>query len=118
MASPVETVDVGERIAALDWERLAATLDARGAAVTPPLLPPDECAGLVALYGDETRFRKRIEMARHGYGEGDYQYFARPLPPLVEALRAALYPPLAATANRWAAALGLPERYPAALAEF
>jgi hypothetical protein len=72
----------------------------------------------VALYGDAARFRRRIEMARHGYGEGDYQYFAHPLPPLVQALREAIYPHLAATANRWAAALGLAERFPDQLEEF
>ncbi|SRR5579884_9238 len=109
---------IRDRVDALAWDQLGAALDDRGAAVTPPLLRPDECAALVALYSDPSRFRKRIEMAAHGYGEGSYQYFARPLPPLVEELRAVLYARLAVTANRWAAALGQPERFPDDLAAF
>jgi uncharacterized protein len=87
-------------------------------ATTPPLLDPDECARLVALCDDAARFRRRINMARHGYGEGDYQYFASPLPSTVQELREAFYPHLAATANRWAAVLGLAERFPDRLEEF
>jgi hypothetical protein len=56
-------------------------------------------------------------MARYRFGEGDYKYFAHPLPPLVTALREHAYPPLRAIANRWQAALGARERYPEALAE-
>ncbi|SRR5581483_5300762 len=114
----IEQRAIQDRVDELAWERIDAGLDADGAATTGPLLLPDECARLVALYGDQARFRKRIEMARHGYGEGSYQYFTRPLPPIVQELREALYPRLAATANRWAAMLGLPERFPDDLAEF
>jgi hypothetical protein len=51
-------------------------------------------------------------MERHGYGQGAYGYFAYPLPPVVAALRAALYPPLAAIANRWSEWLRIDRRYP------
>jgi hypothetical protein len=104
---------VAARIAALDWDAVAAALDAEGCAVTGPLLAPAECAALVAAYADEELFRRRIVMARHGYGQGEYQYFAYPLPPLVGALRTALYPPLAAIANRWNETLGVGDRFPA-----
>jgi len=98
--------------AALDWSCIERELDACGAAVLPRLLDPADCAGLIALYDDPARFRSRVVMARHGFGRGEYQYFADPLPPLVARLRAALYPPLAAIANRWAAALGDTTRFP------
>ena len=57
-------------------------------------------------------------MARHGYGRGEYQYFDRPLPQLVEALRVALYAKLVPVANRWHEAMGLDVRFPAHHAEF
>jgi uncharacterized protein len=100
------------RIAELDWAALAADLDAHGCAVTGPLLSTDECAALVAGYSADEQFRSRIVMARHGFGRGEYKYFAYPLPEPVAALRAALYPPLAAIANQWNAALGTDVRYP------
>jgi len=104
--------------AALDWPRLGQELDTLGHAVTDPLLTPDECDELAELYDDDARFRSRIEMRRHGFGEGEYKYLDHPLPGAVRALRADLYPPLAAVANRWAEALGAPDRYPAELDEF
>ncbi len=99
-------------VATLDWRRAENDLDAAGHAVLPGLLTPDECAALAALYARPETFRKQVVMAAHGYGQGEYRYFAYPLPDLVQDLRAALYPRLAATANRWHAALGLETRYP------
>ena len=55
-------------------------------------------------------------MARFKFGVGDYQYFAAPLPPLVQALRTHAYPPLAAIANQWEAALGTALLHPPDLA--
>ena len=107
-----------ERVAALEWRRLAAELDERGAALLPALLEPAESATLARAYDDDARFRSRVVMARHGFGRGEYKYLAYPLPDLVEALRAALYPRLAPIANRWNAAMGVAVRYPETLAEF
>ncbi|MFO1058302.1 MAG: 2OG-Fe(II) oxygenase [Dongiaceae bacterium] len=100
---------------ALDWAALGAELDARGHAVTPPLLDPAACAALAALYDRPERFRSRVVMQRHAFGRGEYQYFSYPLPAAVAALRAGAYPPLAAVANRWAARLGEAADYPATL---
>ncbi|HLY57031.1 MAG TPA: 2OG-Fe(II) oxygenase [Stellaceae bacterium] len=98
---------------ALDGARIGAALDSEGCALSGPLLSPAACRRLAALYDDDTRFRSRIVMARHGYGSGEYKYFAYPLPEVVAALREALYPPLAIIANRWRAALGEAADYPA-----
>ncbi len=103
---------IAPRIAALDWERIAASLDAHGCAVAGPLLGPAECAALAGLYTQEAGFRSRVIMARHGFGRGEYKYFAYPLPDAVAALRSALYPRLAGIANRWNAAMRVATRYP------
>jgi uncharacterized protein len=108
---------LADRLAAIDAARLAAELDADGAAVIAQLLTPDECAAIAARY-DGDGFRSRVVMAAHGFGRGEYRYFAYPLPPLVAALRAGLYPTLAPIANRWAAALGRPADFPADHAAF
>jgi hypothetical protein len=106
------------RLAALDWRRIAASLDAEGCAHIGAVLSPAECRSLIAMYDDDARFRSRIVMTRHGFGRGEYKYFAAPLPEVVAALRTALYPPLAAIANRWNAALGAEARYPEAHEDF
>ena len=103
---------VAQRVAALGWPRVAAELDTYGCAVVQSMLGPDECRTLVQTYRDEKRFRRRIVMAQHGFGRGEYKYFAYPLPELVSQLRTALYPPLARVANRWNEALGSPVRFP------
>ena len=102
------------RLASADWEELASDLDARGSAVIERLLSPAQCRSIAALYEADERFRSKVVMERHGFGRGEYKYFSYPLPPLVAELRTALYPHLAAIANRWNAALGIDVRYPAA----
>ena len=87
----------------------------RGFAVAPGLIGPAECRALAALWPEQARFRKHIVMQRHGYGQGEYQYFTYPLPDPVEALRQALYPELAAVANRWNEQLGRDKRFPPTL---
>ncbi len=101
----------------LDWTAIEASLDEYGYATTPPMLSAGQCAELVALYDDESRFRSRIEMARYNFGSGEYKYFNRPLPPLVEELRQAFYPRLAPLASRWSEELG-GKPYPPTLDEF
>lgn len=90
-------------------------LAARGFTVARGLIPPSECRALAALWPEESRFRKKIVMQQHGYGRGEYQYFSYPLPEAVERLRQALYPELAAVANRWNEELGRDRRFPPTL---
>lgn len=101
-----------QRIESIDLAKLGQDLDAWGAAVIEGLLSPEDCGRLAALYDEKSRFRSRVVMARHGFGRGEYQYFALPLPRPVAMLRAGLYQPLATIANRWNERLGEPIRFP------
>ena len=103
---------LARRITTRDWSAFAQELDRHGSAIIGSLLTPDECATLAASYADDARFRSRIIMSRHGFGRGEYKYFAYPLPNLIAALREALYAPLARIANGWNEILGERLRYP------
>ena len=113
-----EPDDIAGRVAALDWARIAGELDAHGCAATGPLLSADECVALSSRYEDDQIYRSRVIMARHGFGKGEYKYFAYPLTEIVASLRAALYPPLAEVANRWNEQMGLDQRFPAGHAAY
>jgi hypothetical protein len=110
--------DIARRVQAVDWAAAESELDGQGWSVLPALLTPAECRGIAGFFGQEERFRSTVVMARHGFGRGEYRYFAYPLPDLVQGLRGALYPHLAPVANRWNAAMGLDARFPADHAEF
>jgi hypothetical protein len=116
--SALALAPVGERITALDWPRIGGELEAEGSAVARSVLSAEECEHLAATYPSEAPFRSRIVMGRHGFGRGEYKYFAYPLPHLVQELRSALYPQLADIANRWNEALGIETRYPVDHAAF
>jgi hypothetical protein len=106
------SADIAARIATMDWNQVAVDLDAQGCAMLSGLLSADECGALAALYDDDARFRSRIVMSRHGFGRGEYKYFAYPLPEPIASLRPALYPPLRQIANRWNEAMDIGARYP------
>jgi hypothetical protein len=91
------------------------TMASRGFVVVPGLIDPAECRALAKLWPEKPKFRSHVVMQRHGFGQGEYQYFAYPLPPRIEALRQALYPALAAVANRWNEELGIAKRFPTSL---
>lgn len=111
---PAETPtrSIAERVAALDWPRIDAELDDFGVGRLGPLLTPRECTRLIAAYDAEERFRSRVVMARHGFGRGEYKYFAAPLPDPIAALRRTVYPQAARTANRWRGMLGQAPDFP------
>lgn len=96
----------------LDWQAVGAALDEQGWAILPGLLGPEACGRAASSWDGEGRFRSRVVMARHGFGQGEYRYFAYPLPEPVARLRSALYPPLARIANGWQSALGRREIFP------
>jgi uncharacterized protein len=108
---PVRT-DIASRVDAIDWTQATTDLDAQGCAVLRALLSPDDCAAMSALYPDDKNFRSRIVMGRHGFGRGEYKYFAYPLPDLIAQLRSELYARLCGVANRWNETMGIDVRYP------
>jgi len=114
----IPSPDVTTRVDAIDWTQATADLDGQGCAVLKGLLSPDECRALAALYPDDTCFRGRIVMGRHGFGRGEYKYFSYPLPDLIARLRPALYARLTGIANRWNQAMGIDIQYPPAHAAF
>ena len=116
MSRPAAAIEpapaLAARIASLEWDRIEAELEQLGRATVPQLLTPEECTGLIALYGEDASFRSTIVMARHNFGRGEYRYFDYPLPPIIAVLRARLYPHLAPLANRWSKRLGDARRFP------
>jgi uncharacterized protein len=106
------------RVKALDWQQIGKDLDDQGSALLPAVLSAQECQTLAALYPQESLFRSRVVMGRHGFGRGEYKYFSYPLPNLIQGLRTALYPRLAPVANRWNTAMGIGIRYPENLQDF
>jgi hypothetical protein len=109
---------IEDRLEAVDWRRVAAELDAQGAATIEGLITPAESQALAALYPLDAVFRSTVVMARHGFGRGEYRYLSYPLPELISALRKAFYRRLTPIANRWHEAMGMPVRFPDHHAEF
>ena len=101
-----------ERVADYDWTAARQLLDAQGWARLPALLSGEECDATAALYGPGAIFRSHVVMARHGFGKGEYRYFAYPLPGIVQDLRALLYPRLQPIADRWHERMNLAARFP------
>lgn len=100
------------RLDSIEWTSVHAELDAQGWALAPKLLTTAEADAIAGLYRADGGFRSHIIMSRHGFGQGEYKYFSYPLPPLIQALRTAAYPHLAAIANRWYERMGKTERFP------
>jgi hypothetical protein len=106
------------RVSGLDWRQIGKDLDEQGSALLQGVLSAEECKAVAALYPEESIFRSRVVMGRHGFGRGEYKYFSYPLPRLIEGLRTELYPRLAPVANRWNEAMGIEVRYPDKHADF
>lgn len=103
---------IDERVAALDWSALQGELDERGVARAAGMLRARECREIAGLYALEEGFRSRVIMGRHGFGRGEYRYFAYPLPLIIQRLRESLYSRLADLANRWHAMMDLDAQFP------
>ncbi|WP_296229349.1 2OG-Fe(II) oxygenase [Ralstonia sp. UBA689] len=117
---PVTHTDAGHlpTLDGIDWDAVEDTLNDVGSAVLPSLLTHDACETLAALYPHDNLYRSRVVMERHGFGRGEYKYFAYPLPDVIAHLRTTLYPPLASIANRWNQTMDIDVRFPARHADF
>ncbi|QCP49659.1 proline hydroxylase [Trinickia violacea] len=104
---------IAQRVDSFDWSRIEDELGQYGCATLPALLTADECDALTALYPRDDIYRGRVVMERHGFGRGEYKYFAYPLPEPIAALRSTIYSHLAPVANRWNEAMRMATRYPA-----
>jgi hypothetical protein len=109
---------VTTRVASMDWTRIGADLDRNGWSSLDRLITADECEMLAGLYEREHGFRSTVVMSRHGFGRGEYKYFAYPLPDLIAALRPALYAQLVPVANHWNESMGISVCYPLTHADF
>jgi hypothetical protein len=106
------------RVDGLDWSQISKDLDEQGSALVRGVLSAEECRAVASLYPEESIFRSRVVMGRHGFGRGEYKYFSYPLPPIIQGLRAALYPRLSSVANHWNEAMKIEVRYPESHADF
>lgn len=102
----------------VDWQGARKTLSQQGYATVPGLLSKDQCEALIRLYDQPAHFRSTVNMAHHGFGRGQYRYFADPLPAIIQALRRRTYKELASTARDWARRLGSDPNYPATLSDY
>jgi hypothetical protein len=100
------------RVEAVAWPEVIDELNEVGCASLGQLLTAEECRSVAALYANPRLFRSTIDMARYRFGQGQYRYFAYPLPPLVSELREALYPQLLPVARDWARKLNWSARWP------
>lgn len=118
LPATVRATDPVVRVGTLDWTQIGQSLDEQGSVLLQGVLTPDECRALASFYPQESMFRSRVVMGRHGFGRGEYKYFSYPLPELVQHLRTSLYARLAPIANRWNSKMCLDVRYPEKHADF
>jgi hypothetical protein len=106
------SMSIADRVDRLRWPDIGDGLDDVGVGPTGSVLTAAECRSLVDAYDDDARFRSTIDMARHRFGEGQYRYFAHPLPGIVAELRAAFWPHLLPIARTWAQRRDQPAPWP------
>lgn len=118
MSRPAIIKSIAERVEGVGWEEVSRDLDAEGSAVIKGVLAPDECDEVRRLYDNDSLFRSRVVMERHGFGRGEYRYFRYPLPELIRDLRTSIYPYLRPIANKWNEEMGVDIKFPPTHAEY
>ncbi len=102
----------GQNIPAYDWQKIGTELDQFGATILENIISPQDCHEIATGYHTLAAFRTVISMRKHGFGRGEYKYYANPIPALIWNLRQKLYFQLAPIANRWSERLGSDVRFP------
>lgn len=100
------------RLAAENWSEHLHRVNSNGFTVLNNVLSPEVCQRLIESYCEVDTFRSCINMNQHGFGSGQYKYFAYPLPPVIATLRARVYARLVPLANYWNDKLGIDPPYP------
>jgi hypothetical protein len=90
-------------------------LSEKGFAIIPQLVSENQCAELKGLYDHNELYRSTISMERYRFGQGEYKYFAYPLPAFLQTARETLYEQLVVVANEWR---NTTEPYPPKLSTF
>lgn len=111
-------MQIEDRLDAIEWDRIARNLNDQGWSTTGPLLDRAECDDLIDSYERDDLFRSTVVMARHGFGRGEYRYFAYPLPDLIGALRTGLYQRLLPVANDWRQRSAIGDPFPDEYSDF
>ncbi|TGN11062.1 2OG-Fe(II) oxygenase [Leptospira ilyithenensis] len=104
--------DINEKIGLLDWRQVGSDLNEKGYALVDGFVSREICKELIALYQEESLFRKTVVMERYRFGLGEYKYFNYPLPPIIQTIRETIYPHLATIANEWMNLLCIDTRFP------
>ena len=106
------------RVENYNWDATGSDLNAFGSAILEKLLTANECYSVASLYANDEHFRSRVNMARHGFGRGEYKYFKYPLPIVIAELRTALYSHIVTFANAWNEQMNVGVRYPKMHADY
>ncbi|SFH51365.1 2OG-Fe(II) oxygenase [Pedobacter insulae] len=101
-----------QQITWVDWQGVAEQLNQKGFAIVPDFITSSQCAALIAGYENPEAYRKTVVMERYRFGLGEYKYFNYPLPPLIQSIRASVYPKLVPVANTWMKVLNTATTFP------
>ncbi|HPH46512.1 MAG TPA: 2OG-Fe(II) oxygenase [Chryseolinea sp.] len=102
----------------LKWNDKYDSLNEKGYAILPGLLSKEDCASLMRMYGDSSKYRNIINMQRYRFGKGEYKYFSYPLPSVIQQARENIYQSLVPLANDWMQKLSIDIQYPEHHADF
>jgi hypothetical protein len=111
--------DLTENLRTIDWTATEQSLDSHGYAILDRILEPADCEGIRGLWARADLFRSTVVMGDHVYGEGEYRYFASPIPAFLHSLLSLTYPHLLRTVRRWHRTWNMPAaQFPPTYEEF